>query len=313
MVAINFSHPIYLWFLFSLPILIVSHTLAFNKTNKNALKFANFEAISRISGQQFIKKNVFLLVFRIIILFLIILSVSGTTITYIGKSTGSNYILALDTSASMLVEDIQPNRITAAKETLFSFLDFIPKQTKVGLVSFSGIVLIENQIETDFNKLKTSINKLDISQIGGTDIGNAIVTSTNMLINEKDEKSKVIILITDGQSNIGIPLENAIKYAIENNILINTIGIGSEQGGQFIGTDVVSKLDEDSLKFIAAQTDGNYYKAETKEKLKESFNKISKTSKKSISLELSFTFLFLALILILLEWGLINTKNKIIP
>ncbi len=313
MVEISFTNPVYLWFLLSLPVLIISNSVNFKATKKKALKFANFEAISRVSGGQFIQKNVFLLVFRLLILLFIVLSVSGATITYLGKSTDSDYVLALDTSASMLVQDLIPNRIDAAKETLYSFLEYIPIETKVGLVSFSGVVLIESNLENDFNKIRSSIAKLDISQIGGTDIGNAIITSTNMLINEKDDRSKIMVLITDGQSNIGIPLPDAINYARQNNIIINTIGIGTEEGGQFIGTDVIAKLDEETLKTIALKTGGNYFKTETKEKLKDSFNEIAKLNKKSISFNTSFSLLFIALILLLVEWALINTKNKIIP
>ncbi|MEK6937148.1 MAG: VWA domain-containing protein [Nanoarchaeota archaeon] len=313
MVSISFADPVYLWFLFSLPILIVSHSITFKNTQKKALRFANFEAISRVTGAEFIKKNVYLLVIRLIILALIVFAVSGTTITYAGISTGSNYILAIDSSASMLVQDINPSRLNAAQETSISFLDFLPSRTKVGLVTFAGAVLIESNLETDFEKLKNSIRRIDVSQIGGTDLGNTIVTSSNMLIAEKDQVSKVIILITDGQSNIGIPLETAVDYAVVNKILIHTIGIGTEEGGKFIGTDVVSKLDEENLKNIAELTGGNFFKAESKEKILQSFSEISKFNRKKIAVDMTFSFMLIALFFLLIEWGLINTRHKIIP
>ena len=313
MVSISFTDPVYLWFLFSLLILILSHSVTFKNTRKKALRFANFGAISRVTGEEFIKKNVYLLVIRLIILALIVLAVSGTAITYTGISTSSNYVIALDTSASMLVQDINQNRLAAAQDMSISFLDFLPSRTKVGLITFAGTVLIKSSLETDFEKLKNLIKLIDVSQIGGTDLGNTIVTSTNLLIADQDLVSKVIILITDGQSNIGIPLETAVNYAIDNKVLIHTIGIGTDEGGKFIGTDVVSKLDEENLRNIADLTGGKFFRAESKEKLLESFREISKFNRKKISVDMTFTFMLIALFFLLIEWGLINTKHKIIP
>src|SRR3989344_6029382 len=304
MVSISFTDPVYLWFLFSLLILILSHSVTFKNTRKKALRFANFEAISRVTGEEFIKKNVYLLVIRLIILALIVLAVSGTAITYTGISTSSNYVIALDTSASMLVQDINQNRLAAAQDMSISFLDFLPSRTKVGLITFAGTVLIKSSLETDFEKLKNLIKLIDVSQMGGTNLENTIVTSTNLLIADQDLVSKVIILITDGQSNIGIPLETAVNYAIDNKVLIHTIGIG---------TDDVSKLDEENLRNIADLTGGKFFRAESKEKLLESFREISKFNRKKISVDMTFTFMLIALFFLLIEWGLINTKHKIIP
>jgi len=313
MVEINFLNPEYLWFLFSLPVLIIVHSVTFRRTQKKALKFANFEAISRITGSEFIKRNIYLLIFRLVTLLLVILAVSGTSITYKGISTSTNYILSIDSSASMLVEDILPSRLDAAKQAAVSFLDFLPESTKVGLVSFSGTVFIESILETDLTKLKSLISSMQVSQVGGTDLGNTIITGTNILITDNAPVSRIIVLITDGQSNIGIPLKSAVNYAIENKIIVHTIGIGTEEGGRFIGTDVVSTLDETNLKNIADLTGGNYFRAESREKLLQSFNEIAKFNRKKISLDMTFSFMLLALLLLFIEWMLVNTKHKIIP
>jgi Ca-activated chloride channel family protein len=313
MVEVNFSNPEYLWFLFSLPVLIIVHSINFRKTQKKALKFANFEAISRITGSELIKKNIYLLIFRLVTLVLVILAVSGTSIIYKGLSTSTNYILSVDSSASMLVDDIFPSRLDSAKQAAVSFLNFLPETTKVGLVSFSGTVFIESLLETDFEKLKNIINSIQVSQVGGTDLGNTIITGTNILITDNTPVSRVIVLITDGQSNIGLPLKSAVEYALENKIIIHTIGIGTEEGGRFVGTDVISTLDEANLKNIADISGGNYFRAESKEKLLESFGEIARFNRKKISLDMTFSFMLIALLLLFIEWVLINTKNKIIP
>jgi len=312
MAAITFSNPEYLWFLLSLPVLFFIHSVTFKITKQKALNFANFEAISRVTGGRFIKKNLFLLVFRLVILSLIVFAVSGTTFIYLGRTLNTDYVMAIDTSASMFVQDVPPDRLTAAKQNLISFLDIVPKDTGAGLIAFSGIVLIKNQITSDFDKIKQAIVLLEGSTVDGTDIGGAIVTGTNMLVSKPGEKSKVILLMTDGQSNIGAPLEEAIRYANDNKIIVNTIGIGTKEGGTFLGTSLRSTLDEESLIEIAARTGGSYFRAETQKDLEKSFGEISKVLRKKISVNLSFTFTLLVLLLLLVEWALINTKNKII-
>ncbi|MBI2671622.1 VWA domain-containing protein [Candidatus Woesearchaeota archaeon] len=312
MAEITFSNPGYLWFLLSLPVLFFTHSITFKRYKQKALNFANFEAISRVTGGQFIKKNLFLLVFRMIILSLIVFAVAGTTFTYLGRTLNTDYVMAIDTSASMFVQDVPPDRLTAAKQNLISFLDIVPTDTEAGLVSFSGIVLIKNKITNDFNNVKQSIAQLVGSTVDGTDIGGAIVTATNMLVSKPGDKSKVILLITDGQSNVGIPLEEAIKYANDNKIIVNTLGLGTKEGGAFLGTTLKSTLDEASLIEIAARTGGSYFKAETQKDLEKSFKEISRLIRKKISINLSFSFTLIILLLLLAEWVLINTKNKII-
>lgn len=306
---IIFSSPQYLWFLFAIPILIFSHFVTLKSFKKRALKFANFTAIQRVTGGELLSKNLFLLMIRIIILLLFIFSVSGMSVIYKGMASNYDYILAMDNSNSMIVKDFEPTRFDAAKVAAIDFLDKLGPDNQVGLVSFSSVSMIENSLSNDFIHMKFVINGLEMSDVGGTDLGQAIVNSANLLVNS--DKGKSIILLTDGQGNIGIPLEDALEYANKREIIIYTIGVGTEEGSNFFGITLV--LDEDSLIYIAENTGGKYYRAENAEELKEAYNEIANLTERKITQNLDISFIVLALLLLLYEWILINTRYRTIP
>ena len=218
-----------LWFLLAIPLLIVMHSFTIEESKKRALKFANFEAISRITGQQIFSKNLTLLVFRTIALLIIVLATSELTLHYTGQSSNFDIVLAIDSSASMLANDLFPNRLEVAKQEAINFINQLDENANIGIVSFAGTTFIDQSLTNNQNKIKEAINNIQIKQLGGTDISEAIVTSSNLLIPSKN--AKAIVLLTDGQENLGL-LEDATSYAIQNSIVIYTIGIGTEEGSK---------------------------------------------------------------------------------
>ncbi len=320
MVSLVFARPSFLWFLIAIPLLVFIHFVTLKAITRKAVKFANFEAISRVTGNQVLSKNFTLLFMRLIIFLLVILSVAGTTIWYSGQGTNFDFVLAIDSSNSMLVQDFNPNRLEAAKLAANNFIDVVSSNNKIGLVSFTGISTVEHDLSNDFTSIKEKIDSIKVKQLGGTDIGGAIITSTNLLL--KTDNPRVIILLTDGQGNIGPEIADAIKYAADNGVVINTIGIGTREGGQLLGlnttaynniTSAILKLDEKSLIDIAAATDGKYYSAKDQSSLNDAYKEIAKLTETRISKNLTLSFLVIAIILLLIEWSLINTKYRTIP
>ncbi|MBL7148219.1 MAG: VWA domain-containing protein [Nanoarchaeota archaeon] len=307
---IVFNHPIYLWFLLALPLLIITHFLSLKSTKKKALKFANFDAIARVTGNQILSYNAGLLFVRMFIFLLVIFSVAGVTLWYSGMGSNFDFVLAIDTSSSMLVDDFTPNRIEVAKSSAKEFLSEISSDNKVGVVTFAGTTFIDKELTNDFDEVRYVIDNIGVKKTGGTDLGEAIVTSVNLLLNS--DKGKSIILLTDGQSNIGLPTVDAVEYANLKHVTIYTIGIGTEEGGSYIG-EAILKLDEEGLRSIATSTEGNYYKAEDKESLDYAYKEIAHLTETKIKKNLSITFLIIAFILLLMEWLLINTKYRTIP
>jgi len=307
---IVFSKPTYLWFLVSIFFLILLHFYSLKHSRKRALKFANFDAIARVTGGEVLSKNIFILFIRVCAIFFAVLALSGTVVWYVGQSSDSNFVLAIDSSTSMIADDFEPNRLEAAKKEAINFVDYVGSKTKIGIVVFSGVSFVEPGLTDDSAKSKEVISQIMIDRnYGGTNLGAAITNSVNLLLN--DEKSRSIILLTDGRSNVG-NVEKAIDYARDNHVVIYTIGIGTEEGGKFAG-EAISKLDEESLELISFNTGGRYFGADDEASLKNAYQEIANIGENKISLDLTVLFMMLTLMLLFFEWILINTKYKVFP
>jgi len=310
---IVFQNPIYLWFLISIGLLVAVHMFTLKHVKRRALNFANFDAIARVTGKHLLSQNTPLLTIRIFTLLFATLALAGTTLVYTGQSNEFSFILAIDASGSMTSTDFLPSRLDAAKEEAISFVNSLSSQTRVGLISFSGTSFIEEEMTTDLDEIKNLISKIEIKKIGGTDLGEVMITSVNML--SKEEKSKVLILLTDGRSNVGVDIKEAIPYAIKNEVLIYTIGMATKAGGKIGGTsqDLLLTLDSETLQTISFNTGGKYFEATDLGALGKAYMEISKSTRELITLNLSLLFMTLTLLLLFIEWALVNTRYRTIP
>ncbi len=316
---IVFNNPVFLWFLLAIPVLVVIHFLTLKYGRKEALRFSNFEAIARITKEHvsskaypgfLMNKNFIVLIIKIVALCLLIFAVAGTILLYEGKASDFDFILAIDASSSMLADDFSPNRLEATKVAANLFIDTLAPRSRVGIVTFAGTSFIEQKLTEDSGLLKGTIDSIKVSKIGGTDLATAIITSTNLLSDE--DKGGVIILLTDGQSNVGASINDGVNYANKENVMVHTIGVGTEEGGRFVGAEVVSKLDEDTLEKISGLSGGEYFRADSKEALVNAYQKISGLNIRKISLNLTPGLMLIALILLILEWVLIHTRYRIV-
>lgn len=287
----SFTNPSYLIFLFIIPLIIFFHFYSLRHLRKSSLKFANFEAIARVKGIDIYSKNIIQLILDVMIVVALVLSISGLTLHKEVSSASFSYIIAIDSSQSMGATDFIPDRLSAAKVAAISFIDILPQSTKSGVVSFSGNTHIEQELTQNRELIKISINNIEITEIGGTDLYEAVSISSNIL---KNEKNKAIILLSDGQINVG-NINEVIDYAVDNGIIIHTFGIGTISGGK---TNFgISKIDENSLKSIAYNTKGKFFKIETNEKMNEAFKEIIPLTRKIGAFDLSFYLIILVIIL----------------
>lgn len=302
-----FSNSRYLVLLFLVPLLIFLHFASIKFKRKHALRFANFDSIARIKGIDVYSKNIIVLVISCLILFFSVFSLSGASIRYQGALTDFSFVLAIDSSKSMEAIDFEPTRIDVAKNTAKDFVDSVPIGTKIGIISFSGNSVIEQRMTIDKLTAKDAIDNIKISVVGGTDIYNAVATASNLL---SDEKHKAVILLSDGQTNVGT-IGDAISYANKNNVLVNTIAMGTVEGSST--SYGLSKLDEESLMAIAYNTNGQYFIVQDSEKLKESFKSVLELKQGNISLDLSVYLLIAAILLFVLNYILVNTRFGVFP
>lgn len=301
---LTFQNPSYLILLFIIPFIIFFHFYSLNNLRGKAVRFANFEAIAKVRGIDLYSKNLLSLALSILIVVSLVFSLAGLTLHMEMKATSFSYIVVIDSSQSMGATDLNPDRLSAAKESAREFIDTLPIGTKAGITSFSGNSKIEAKLTDNKGSLKSAIDGIKITDYGGTDIYEAYTTSLMILGNSPN---KAIIILSDGQINIG-NIEEVVRNAMMDNVVIHTIGIGTIAGGNT--SFGLSKLDEDSLKSLAYSTKGEYFNVESKDKMKESFKEIIPLTVKIGEINLSFYLIILTIILFILSL-LINNLSKV--
>ncbi len=202
---------------------------------------------------------------------------------------GIDIMLVLDISESMQIEDFTPNRLQAAKAVARDFVEG-RVQDRIGLVLFSGEAISYAPLTTDYDLLNSLIDDIDFRMIGkgGTAIGSAIAVGINRL-KESESKSKVMILLTDGENNAGsIDPITAANLAFAYGIKIYAIAVGKEGRVPF-GTDMFGRpryidqsLDETTLREIARIGEGGFFRATSNNALQEVFDKIDQYEKAEI-------------------------------
>ena len=313
MVEIVFRNPFYLWSLVVVPVIIVAHFLSLRYSKNRAIKFANFIALARVSEKVRMSSNFTVLFLRVVVFVAIVFAIAGTTLFYSGEKVDADYVIAIDSSASMLAEDFFPTRFEAAKESALSFVNDLPVYASVGVIGFSGTSYIYQPLSIDKELVRYSIDNIGILTSGGTSIGDAVVTGTNLLINSG--KPKVIVVLTDGRSNLGVGVGTAMNYANANNIIVYTIGVGTEEGYFLDVSESVGPLGVDvaELERLASFTGGEFYHPQNADELMNVYDQIAKSKKTKVSLDLTFFLLIFILLTLVVEWVLINTRYRIIP
>ena len=186
------------------------------------------------------------------------------------KSHGAEIVICLDVSNSMLAEDYSPNRLDRAKLAISRLTDKL-KEDRIGLIVFAGSSFVQLPVTTDYVSAKMFLGSIDTESVPvqGTAIGDAIYTGIRSF-SAQSEKSRVIIIISDGENHEDDPVA-AAKEAAENGIRVYTVGVGSSEGqpipmdGGLLkdkdGEIVVTKLDEDMLRKVAKAGNGAYVHA----------------------------------------------------
>lgn len=201
---------------------------------------------------------------------------------------GTDIIIALDISSSMLATDFEPNRFEAAKDVATKFVNE-RKDDNIGFVTFAGESLSLMPLTTDKAALVNAISNVKTGDLSdGTAIGDGLSSAINRIVSGK-AKSKSIILITDGTNNAGdVQPSTAAQIAKQKGIKVYTIGVGTNGTIQikdpygFSSTQMETKIDDATLEQIANSTNGKYFRATDSNMLKKVFEEIDSLEKTTL-------------------------------
>lgn len=285
------ANPYYLW-LFLLYVPLILWYWKKNRANNPSLSISTVSPFRKMgnSWKYYMRHVMFVVRLAALGCLIIILCRPQTSDSWSTSETeGTDIIISLDVSTSMLAQDFTPDRFEAAKEVATQFV--AGRETdNIGLVIFAGESFTQVPLTTDKAVLMNYIQDLQIGVLeDGTAIGDGIATAINRLKNSK-AKSKSIILLTDGSNNTGVvaPL-TAAEIAKKMGIKIYTVGVGKNGEARYpVGRNFYGKMeyqmlpvviDEPTLKSIASATGGKYFRATNKNVLKDVFAEIDQLEK----------------------------------
>jgi len=325
----TFASPHFFLLVLLFPVIIVWY-VRYNNKLSGSIKVSSTSNFSSLSSWINIYRHIpFVLRILSLVFFIIALARPQTKIDEQQmEGEGVDIILCLDVSGSMTAQDFVPNRMEAAKSVA---INFVEKRTtdRIGIVIFSGESFTQCPLTTDKPVLIAAIESIRNGLLeDGTSIGDGLSTSVDRLRSSKS-KSKVVILLTDGENNGGlIGPANAKEIAKAFGVKVYTIGVGTDGYAPFpiktpMGVIMQQQkvtIDEKLLTEIAKETGGQYYRAKDNAGLQNIYASIDALEKSKVTItsfsrytEHYYPFVIVALILLLLEMILKFTVLKKFP
>ena len=326
----EFLHPKYLYLLLLLIPLTVWYVVRLSKTQAS-FRLASANAFNGMKPGFRVYMRHFPFILRLLSLALVIVVIArpqSVSSWEESETQGIDIVMALDVSGSMLAQDLQPDRLQAARKVAAEFITD-RSNDNIGLVIFAGESFTQCPLTTDHKVLLNLLNEINFGMIDdGTAIGLGLATSVNRL-KDSQSQSKVVILLTDGTNNSGqiAPL-TAADLARSYGIRVYTVGVGTKgMAPTPVNTpygirmqNMPVDIDEETLTEIAAMTGGQYFRAQDTEGLRQVYNEIDEMEKYLISVqnvtrrqELFLPWALAALAWILLELLLRRTWLRSIP
>ncbi len=304
-------------------LVIVLYFLSRMFARKRVLTFGNFETLEKVLGRKMLPWSFFILLVRILAVVLIVMLLSKVEVvrdSYIAKS---DFVLAIDTSASMMTPDYKPTRLGAVKEALKEWIGKV-EDTKIGLVTFAGRAYVKSKPTFDTEELMDQISSLEWEEPAGTAIGEAIVSSASILDggNILSTRNNTIILVTDGKQTVeSVNISSALKSINSSRIKILAIGVGSrrdvesETPPELAGLNATAtkfpNLDEEMLRYIANETNGRYMIIDNENSIKRAFETALEYRK--VKKDMNRELLLALAAIILVDWAFEITRYRPLP
>lgn len=337
MIRLENPQFLYLWIL--IPLFYLLHYFYIRAKRKKLKQFAEVKTQQIIIPDLSIGKQYFKFTLWNLALFFLILALAnpqkGTSIEK-KERTGTDLMVCLDVSNSMLAEDLKPNRISRAKQSLTQLVNQL-EGDRIGIVVFAGTSFVHLPITSDYTAAKTFIDVIDTKLIEtqGTSIAESLEKAFSAFENQDETKrSRSIILISDGEDNEEGALD-ATKEIAKEGVVVNTIGLGQTEGTPIPifdkygrseykkdgnGNIVLTKLNEVLLKEIAKEGNGVYIRANNTsiglDNILARINKMEKNEYEAVAYKnydsKFYIFALISLFFLVLEWVIFERRNKYI-
>jgi Ca-activated chloride channel family protein len=295
--GISFAHPWMLWGLLLLPV------IALLRGRRGAAPAVQFSSVAIFRGKApRSRAGALLLTLLLLALASFIVALARPQRTEVlsrVEASGVDILLALDVSRSMLAEDFtigrdRANRLEAVKQVTEKFITGRPND-RIGIVAFAGRPYLVSPLTLNHDWLLKNLERLRIGMVeDGTAIGSAIASAANRLKEQKESKSRIIVLLTDGDNNAGkITPVTAAEAAKALGIKIYTIVAGSrgyapvpvqDIFGRTVYRQVLVEVDEASMRQIAQIGGGQFFRATDSKSLQQIFEEIDKLEKSKIEM-----------------------------
>jgi Ca-activated chloride channel family protein len=260
----SFQWPQLLVGLALIPLLVVLYMLAQRRRRAYALRFANFAVLDAVvTRSPGWRRHVPPLLYLLSLAALLVALARPTAVLAVPRDEASA-MLVIDVSGSMSADDLRPSRLAAAQQAARGFLDRLPEDTRVGLVTFQSHATVQVPPTTDREALRRGLDRLQAN--GGTAIGDGLAAALDQLEQRPNDAAgqptpAVVVLLSDGQTTAGMPPSEAAERAKADGVKVHTVGIGQRGASPVIGNNQRVGLDEGALRQIAATTGGEYFYA----------------------------------------------------
>ncbi|MEJ7629706.1 MAG: VWA domain-containing protein [Nocardioidaceae bacterium] len=265
----TFLEPVRLWFLLLVPALIGLYIVLQRRRSQYAVRFTNISLLDTVAPRRVNwRQHVAVLLALLTLAGAVVLFARPSELTQVPRKTAVTVVLTIDISLSMEADDVAPDRITAAKETAKDFLDRLPGDYKVALVTFARYAKVVVAPTTNHARMSAAIDSLELQEYTAT--GEGIYTALDVVKQSlggsresPDNKlPAMVVLISDGKRTVGRSQIQAARSAKAQGVPIYTVALGTLSGVIVNkGQQILVPVEIGELRQIAAITGGKAYVA----------------------------------------------------
>jgi Ca-activated chloride channel family protein len=311
----SFLSPGLLWLMLLVPLLVALYILLLARKKNAAVRYASVSLVREALDRRHALRRHLPAALFLVAIIASILAIARPTATITLPSDQRTVVLAIDVSLSMRATDVEPSRLAVAQDAARAFIEELPADVRMGIVSFAGTALLVQAPTHNREDLLSALDRLELQRhtaIGsgiivalatlfpdaGIDLESAIFGSATpravrgMAIDQTKKpevkpfqpvpagsySSAAIILLSDGRRTTGPDPLDAAKMAAERGVRVFTVGLGSAQGGMAGfegGWSIYMRFDEETLRAVADVTKGEYFSASTATELKKVYKALN--------------------------------------